>query len=42
MVAISVRLPDEINTRLTALAKMTGRSKTIPLEEVMKHYDMED
>ena len=73
---LAIRLPIEIENRLEALAKATGRTKTyyareailkyiedledvylaekrlediragrtktIPLEEVMKHYDMED
>ena len=40
MVAISVRLPDEIETRLAALAKLTGRSKTFYITEaILEHLD---
>ncbi|MET3105847.1 RHH-type rel operon transcriptional repressor/antitoxin RelB [Oxalobacteraceae bacterium GrIS 2.11] len=76
MIAISIQLPDEIEERLSQLAKLTGRSKTfyvteaivqhlddledlylaekrltdirtgevktIPLEEMMRRYDLED
>ena len=40
MAAISVRLPDEIEARLTALAKLTGRSKTFYITEaILEHLD---
>lgn len=40
MAAISIRLPDEIETRLTALAKLTGRSKTFYITEaILEHLD---
>lgn len=76
MTTVSIRLPDEISTRLSNLAEHTGRSKTyyvlealrdrlddlediylseqrlianragkstsIPLEDVMKQYDVEN
>ena len=41
---VSVRLPDEINQRLTLLAEQTGRTKTYYIKEaVLKHLqDLED
>lgn len=41
---IAVRLPEEIETRLEKLAKMTGRSKTHYVREaILAHLeDMED
>jgi RHH-type transcriptional regulator, rel operon repressor / antitoxin RelB len=42
--ALSVRLPDEIETRLDALAHRTGRSKTFYVREaILEHLgDLED
>jgi RHH-type transcriptional regulator, rel operon repressor / antitoxin RelB len=38
--ALSVRLPDEIETRLDALAHRTGRSKTFYVREaILEHLD---
>lgn len=40
MAATSLRLPDELNTRLNALAQRTGRSKTFYiLEAIREHLD---
>jgi RHH-type transcriptional regulator, rel operon repressor / antitoxin RelB len=38
---LAIRLPAEIEDRLEALAKATGRTKTVPLEKVMKRHGME-
>ncbi len=42
--ALSVRLPEEIETRLEALAQKTGRTKTFYIREaVLEHLeDLED
>jgi hypothetical protein len=45
-----VRIPDDLDTRLTNIAKKTGRmadirsgkSKTIPLEDLMAEYGLND
>ena len=44
MVAISLRLPEEIGVRLDNLAERTGRSKTFYVREAILRYleDMED
>jgi RHH-type transcriptional regulator, rel operon repressor / antitoxin RelB len=44
MSAVSIRLPDDISTRLDTLAKRTGRSKTFYMIEAMREHldDMED
>lgn len=44
MVAISLRLPEEIGVRLDSLAERTGRSKTFYVREAILRYleDMED
>jgi len=41
---IAIRLPEEIDQRLTALAKRTGRTKTFYARQaILKHIeDMED
>ncbi|MBU6488889.1 MAG: TraY domain-containing protein [Burkholderiales bacterium] len=42
--AISIRLPEEVESRLTQLASLTGRSKTFYIREaIVEHLDdMED
>jgi RHH-type rel operon transcriptional repressor/antitoxin RelB len=42
--AVSLRLPEELKTRLEKLAKMTGRSKTFYMIEAIseKLEDLED
>lgn len=42
--AISIRLPEEVESRLTRLAHLTGRSKTFYIREaVVEHLaDLED
>ena len=44
MIAISLRLPEEIGVRLDNLAERTGRSKTFYVREAILRYleDMED
>ena len=44
MVAISLRIPEEIGVRLDNLAERTGRSKTFYVREAILRYleDMED
>lgn len=44
MTATSLRLPDEINARLTTLAQRTGRSKTFYILEAIREHldDLED
>lgn len=44
MTAVSLRLPDDIASRLNQLAKSTGRSKTFYIIEAIKEHieDMED
>lgn len=41
---LAIRLPDEIEARLTALAERTGRTKTYYAKEAILHYmdDLED
>lgn len=43
-VATSLRLPEEINARLTELAKETGRSKAFYILKALEEYleDLED
>lgn len=42
--SISIRLPEDIESRLDALAKRTGRSKTYYMRQAILEYleDMED
>ncbi|GLU32729.1 DUF6290 family protein [Trinickia caryophylli] len=42
--AISIRLPEEVESRLSQLASLTGRSKTFYIREaIVEHLDdMED
>ena len=44
MSAVSIRLPDDISTRLQDLAKITGRSKTFYMIEAIREHldDLED
>jgi RHH-type rel operon transcriptional repressor/antitoxin RelB len=44
MAAISVRLPEDLKTRLAQLAERTGRSKTYYMVEAIKEHigDLED
>ena len=44
MAAISVRLPEDLKTRLAQLAQRTGRSKTYYMVEAIKEHigDLED
>lgn len=44
MYATSLRLPDDIGHRLTALAERTGRSKTFYILEAIREHldDLED
>ena len=38
--AISIRLPDDVETRLNQLAHLTGRSKTFYIREaILEHLD---
>ena len=40
MSAVSIRLPDDVSTRLQDLAQLTGRSKTFyMIEAIRKHLD---
>ena len=41
---LTVRLPDEVEKRLTALSEMTGRPKSYYVKEAIENYleDMED
>jgi len=41
---LAIRLPEEIDTRLSALSKKTGRTKTFYAREALINYmqDMED
>ncbi|MHB9119782.1 MAG: type II toxin-antitoxin system RelB family antitoxin [Burkholderiales bacterium] len=40
MAAVSIRLPDEIEARLTQLAALTGRSKIFYITEaILEHLD---
>ena len=41
MASVSLRLPDDVSKRLEELSGCTGRSKTVPLEDVMKSYGVE-
>ena len=42
--AVSIRLPDDLNSRLSNLAVQTGRSKTFYMLEALKAHldDLED
>lgn len=44
MSAVSIRLPDDVSTRLQDLAKITGRSKTFYMIEAIRTHldDLED
>lgn len=44
MAATSLRLPDDLNARLSALAQRTGRSKTFYILEAIREHldDLED
>jgi RHH-type rel operon transcriptional repressor/antitoxin RelB len=44
MSAVSIRLPDDVSTRLQALAEITGRSKTFYMIEAIREHldDLED
>ncbi|MET3109457.1 RHH-type rel operon transcriptional repressor/antitoxin RelB [Oxalobacteraceae bacterium GrIS 1.18] len=44
MSAVSIRLPDDVSTRLQDLAQLTGRSKTFYMIEAIREYldDLED
>jgi RHH-type transcriptional regulator, rel operon repressor / antitoxin RelB len=44
MSAVSIRLPDDVSTRLEDLAKLTGRSKTFYMIEAIREHldDIED
>lgn len=44
MSAVSIRLPDDVSSRLQNLAELTGRSKTFYMIEAIKEYieDIED
>ncbi|MFP5465369.1 MAG: DUF6290 family protein [Gammaproteobacteria bacterium] len=38
--SISIRLPDEVESRLDALAKLTGRTKTFYMRQaILEHLD---
>lgn len=40
MSAVSIRLPDDVSTRLQDLAQLTGRSKTFyMIEAICEHLD---
>lgn len=44
MSAVSIRLPDDLSTRLQDLAQITGRSKTFYMIEAIRRHldDLED
>jgi RHH-type rel operon transcriptional repressor/antitoxin RelB len=44
MSAVSIRLPDDVSTRLHDLAQLTGRSKTFYMIEAIREHldDLED
>ena len=44
MSAVSIRLPDDVSTRLQNLAQLTGRSKTFYMIEAIREHldDLED
>lgn len=44
MSAVSIRLPDDVSTRLQDLAQLTGRSKTFYMIEAISEHldDLED
>lgn len=44
MSAVSIRLPDDVSSRLQALAQYTGRSKTFLMIEAIREHigDLED
>lgn len=44
MSAVSIRLPDDVSTRLQDLAQLTGRSKTFYMIEAIREHldDLED
>jgi len=44
MAAVSLRLPDDVSTRLESLAELTGRSKTFYMIEAIREHidDLED
>jgi RHH-type rel operon transcriptional repressor/antitoxin RelB len=44
MSAVSIRLPDDVSTRLQDLAQLTGRSKTFYIIEAIREHldDLED
>jgi RHH-type rel operon transcriptional repressor/antitoxin RelB len=44
MGAVSIRLPDDVSTRLQHLAQLTGRSKTFYMVEAIREHldDLED
>ena len=44
MSAVSIRLPDDVSTRLNDLAQLTGRSKTFYMIEAIREHldDLED
>ena len=44
MAAVSLRLPDDVSSRLDSLAELTGRSKTFYMIEAIREHidDLED
>jgi RHH-type rel operon transcriptional repressor/antitoxin RelB len=44
MAAVSLRLPDDVSSRLESLAALTGRSKTFYMIEAIREHidDLED
>lgn len=44
MMAIAIRLPEELENKLSSLAKKTKRSKSFYVREAIEHYleDIED
>ena len=44
MASVSLRLPDDVSTRLQQLAELTGRSKTFYMVEAINQHidDLED
>jgi RHH-type transcriptional regulator, rel operon repressor / antitoxin RelB len=44
MSAVSIRLPDDVSTRLQNLSQLTGRSKTFYMIEAIREHldDLED
>jgi len=42
MSAVSLRLPDDVSTRLESLAELTGRSKTFYMIQAIAYFTERD